>query len=142
VLDRLRDGGKLPEVRDFPEWRRERQAWFLAREPREEPWHLHDGTHLRVVGQPMPDGGLLLIFEDRPSSCSFRPRATPAAHAHRHVRQPVRALAVFGPDSRLQLWNRRFAPIGAGRGVPRYPSARRHAAHRWPACSSARRKWA
>jgi PAS domain-containing protein len=65
VLDRLRDGGKLPEVRDFPEWRRERQAWFLAREPREEPWHLHDGTHLRVVGQPMPDGGLLLIFEDQ-----------------------------------------------------------------------------
>ncbi|OYX93448.1 MAG: histidine kinase, partial [Novosphingobium sp. 35-62-5] len=65
VLDRMRDAGRLPEVRDFPEWRRERQAWFLSRIPVEESWHLSGGTHLRVVGQPMPDGGLLMIFEDR-----------------------------------------------------------------------------
>ena len=31
----------------------------------EETWHLPGGAHIRVVAQPLPDGGLLLIFEDR-----------------------------------------------------------------------------
>lgn len=109
VLDRLRDGGKLPEVRDFPQWRRERQAWFLAREPREEPWHLHDGTHLRVVGQPMPDGGLLLIFEDQTEQLQLSAtRDTLLRTRTATFDNLFESLAVFGPDSRLQLWNRRF----------------------------------
>jgi hypothetical protein len=143
VLDRLRDGGKLPEVRDFPEWRRERQAWFLAREPREEPWHLHDGTHLRVVGQPMPDGGLLLIFEDQTEQLQLSAtRDTCCARAPPRSTTCSRSLAVFGPDSRVQLWNRRFATIGAGRGVPRHPSARRSPAHASRRPARGRRKWA
>ena len=110
VLDRMRDGGRLPEVRDFPEWRRERQGWFLAREPREEPWHLHDGTHLRVVGQPMPDGGLLMIFEDRTEQLQLSAtRDTLLRTRTATFDNLFESLAVFGPDGRLQLWNRRFA---------------------------------
>lgn len=110
VLDRLRDGGKVPEVRDFPEWRRERQAWFHAREPREEPWHLSDGTHLRVVAQPMPDGGLLLIFEDRTEQLQLSAtRDTLLRTRTATFDNLFESLAVFGPDSRVQLWNRRFA---------------------------------
>lgn len=110
VLDRLRDGGKLPEVRDFPEWRRERQAWFLAREPREEPWHLHDGTHLRVIAQPMPDGGLLLIVEDRTEQLQLSAtRDTLLRTRTATFDNLFESLAVLGPDSKLQLWNRRFA---------------------------------
>ncbi|MDK4804983.1 MAG: PAS-domain containing protein [Novosphingobium aromaticivorans] len=110
VLDRLRDGGKVPEVRDFPEWRRERQAWFQAREPREEPWHLSDGTHLRVVAQPMPDGGLLLIFEDRTEQLQLSAtRDTLLRTRTATFDNLFESLAVFGPDSRVQLWNRRFA---------------------------------
>lgn len=110
VLDRMRDGGRLPEVRDFPEWRRERQSWFLAREPREEPWHLGDGTHLRVVGQPMPDGGLLMIFEDRTEQLQLSAtRDTLLRTRTATFDNLFESLAVFGPDGRLQLWNRRFA---------------------------------
>lgn len=110
VLDRMRDGGRLPEVRDFPEWRRERQGWFLAREPKEEPWHLHDGTHLRVVGQPMPDGGLLMIFEDRTEQLQLSAtRDTLLRTRTATFDNLFESLAVFGPDGRLQLWNRRFA---------------------------------
>src|SRR5690606_3961575 len=66
VIDRMRDSGNLPEVRDFPDWKRERKGWFTAGlEPAEEDWLLPGGKHLRVVAQPLPDGGLLLIFEDR-----------------------------------------------------------------------------
>ncbi|WP_408591182.1 PAS-domain containing protein [Novosphingobium sp.] len=110
VLDRMRDGGRLPEVRDFPEWRRERQGWFLSREPREEPWHLHDGTHLRVIGQPMPDGGLLMIFEDRTEQLQLSAmRDTLLRTRTATFDNLFESLAVFGPDGRLQLWNRRFA---------------------------------
>lgn len=110
VLDRLRDGGRLPEVRDFPEWRRERQGWFLSRGAREEPWHLSDGTHLRVVAQPMPDGGLLMIFEDRTEQLQLSAtRDTLLRTRTATFDNLFESLAVFGPDSRLQLWNRRFA---------------------------------
>jgi signal transduction histidine kinase len=110
VLDRMRDSARLPEVRDFPEWRRERQGWFLAREPKEEPWHLSDGTHLRVVGQPMPDGGLLMIFEDRTEQLQLSAtRDTLLRTRTATFDNLFESLAVFGPDGRLQLWNRRFA---------------------------------
>ena len=110
VLDRMRDSARLPEVRDFPEWRRERQGWFLSREPREEPWHLGDGTHLRVVGQPMPDGGLLMIFEDRTEQLQLSAtRDTLLRTRTATFDNLFESLAVFGPDGRLQLWNRRFA---------------------------------
>lgn len=110
VLDRMRDGGRLPEVRDFPEWRRERQGWFLAPEPKEEAWHLSDGTHLRVVGQPMPDGGLLMIFEDRTEQLQLSAtRDTLLRTRTATFDNLFESLAVFAPDARLQLWNRRFA---------------------------------
>ncbi|MEZ5748698.1 MAG: PAS-domain containing protein [Caenibius sp.] len=64
-LAATRDLGRLPEVRDFPEWRRERAEWFNADAPQEEAWPLRDGTHLRIVAQPMPDGGLVLVAEDQ-----------------------------------------------------------------------------
>lgn len=110
VIDRLRDAGRLPEVRDFPEWRRERQGWFLAREPKEESWHLSDGTHLRVVGQPMPDGGLLMIFEDRTEQLQLSAtRDTLLRTRTATFDNLFESLAVFAPDAKLQLWNRRFA---------------------------------
>ena len=66
VLERMREADRLPEVRDFPGWKAERREWFYQTEgSTEEAWHLRGGTHLRVVAQPLPDGGLLLIFEDR-----------------------------------------------------------------------------
>ena len=33
VLDRMRENGKLPEVRDFPAWRAEHESWFRSAEP-------------------------------------------------------------------------------------------------------------
>ncbi len=77
VLERMREANRLPEVRDFPSWKAERRAWFVPGEDAaEENWHLPGGTHLRVVAQPLPDGGLLVIFEDRTSRCSSPLRAT------------------------------------------------------------------
>ena len=110
LLDKMRDNARLPEVRDFPEWRVERQAWFVADEAREEPWLLPDGTHLRVVAQPLPDGGLLLIFEDRSEQLQLAAtRDTLLRTRTATFDKLFESLAVFSPDGRLQLWNRRFA---------------------------------
>jgi signal transduction histidine kinase len=105
-----RERGRTPEVRDFPEWRRERQAWFGMRESGEEAWPLPGGTHLRVVAQPMPDGGLVLITEDRTESLALSAvRDTLLRTRTATLDSLFEALAIFAPDGSVQLWNRSFA---------------------------------
>src|SRR3546814_4000900 len=65
LLDAWRERGRTPEVRDYPELRQAHVDWFALPQANEEEWLLRDGTHLRVVAQPTPDGGLLLNAEDR-----------------------------------------------------------------------------
>jgi signal transduction histidine kinase len=109
-LAEARERGRTPEVRDFPEWRRERTAWFGMRESLEEAWPLPGGTHLRVVGQPMPDGGLVLITEDRTESLALSAvRDTLLRTRTATLDSLFEALAIFAPDGSVQLWNRSFA---------------------------------
>ncbi|HEX7876675.1 MAG TPA: PAS-domain containing protein [Sphingobium sp.] len=112
VLDRMREAGRLPEHRDFPAWRAERRDWFLSPDPREENWLLADGTHLRVYAQPLPDGGLLLIFEDRTEQVQL----SSARDTLLRVRTATfdnlfESIGVFSSDGRLHLWNSRFRTI-------------------------------
>ncbi len=109
VLDQMRDARRLPENRDFPAWRAERRDWFLSPEPLEEHWLLADGTHLRVYAQPLPDGGLLLIFEDRTEQVQL----SSARDTLLRVRTATfdnlfESIGVFSSDGRLHLWNSRF----------------------------------
>ena len=109
-LAEAREGGHTPEVRDFPEWRRERLGWFELRESIEEQWPLPGGTHLRVVAQPMPDGGLVLIIEDRTESLKLSAvRDTLLRTRTATLDSLFEALAIFAPDGSVQLWNRSFA---------------------------------
>jgi signal transduction histidine kinase len=110
LLERMRENHRLPEVRDFPEWKAERRGWFTsAEEVHEEEWILANGDHLRVVGQPLPDGGLRLVFEDRTEQV----RLSSARDTLLRVRTATfdnlfEGVAVFASDGRLYLWNRRF----------------------------------
>jgi signal transduction histidine kinase len=111
-LDIARDEGRLPETRDFPAWRRELGEWFSADAAQEEAWTLSDGTHLRIVAQPMPDGGLVMIAEDRTESLALSAtRDTLLRTRSATFDSLFESLAVFAPDGRLQLWNRRFGNI-------------------------------
>jgi signal transduction histidine kinase len=113
LLDAMRETGHLPEVRDYPEWKKEHDRWFtggLAAE--EEDWLLPGGRHLRVVAQPLPDGGLLLIFEDRTEQL----RLASARDTLLRVRTATfdnlfEAIGVFASDGRLNLWNNRFREL-------------------------------
>ena len=113
VLEKMRDNGRLPEVRDFPAWKAERRDWFLSPdEAIEEDWILPSGDHLRIIGQPMPDGGLRLIFEDRTEQV----RLASARDTLLRVRAATfdnlfEVISVFASDGRLYLWNRRFSEV-------------------------------
>ncbi|MFZ9395858.1 MAG: PAS-domain containing protein [Erythrobacter sp.] len=109
-LSDLRDKRRTPEVRDFLAWRRERLAWFGAPEAQEEAWPLPGGKHLRIVAQPMPDGGLVLFAEDRTEELALSATRDTLLRTRTAMLDSLfEALAVFAPDGSLQVWNRSFA---------------------------------
>ena len=111
-LDMARDKARLPEVRDFPEFREQLGAWFQLSAPFEDAWSLSDGTHLRVVAQPMPDGGLVLVAEDRSEQLALSATRDTLLRTRTATFDSLfESLAVFAPDGRMQLWNRRFSQI-------------------------------
>lgn len=113
LLEQMRENGRLPEVRDFPAWKNERRDWFLSPEEAfTEDWLLTNGDHWRVVAQPLPDGGLRLILEDRTEQV----RLSSARDTLLRVRTATfdnlfEAISVFASDGRLYLWNRRFCQV-------------------------------
>ncbi|MEM7688373.1 MAG: PAS-domain containing protein [Pseudomonadota bacterium] len=109
-LAEAREKGRTPEVRDFPEWRRERLGWFGATGARDENWPLPGGTHLQVVAQPMPDGGLVMIGEDRTESLMLSSSKDTLLRTRTATLDSLfEALAIFAPDGSVQLRNRSFA---------------------------------
>ena len=113
VLDRMREAGRVPEARDFPGWKEERRSWFTAVDgAEEEAWLLPGGAHLRVLAQPLPDGGLLLVFEDRTEQIQL----ASARDTLLRVREATfdnlfEAIGVFASDGRLHLWNNKFRDV-------------------------------
>jgi signal transduction histidine kinase len=113
VIDAMREAGNLPEVRDFPDWKEAHRAWFtsgLAAD--EEDWLLPGGKHLRVVAQPLPDGGLLCIFEDRTEQIQLASARDTLLRVRTATFDNLfEAVGVFASDGRLNLWNNRFREL-------------------------------
>ena len=113
LLERMRENGRLPEVRDFPAWKVERREWFTsADEVLSEDWILASGDHWRIVAQPLPDGGMRMIVEDRTEQV----RLASARDTLLRVRTATfdnlfEAISVFASDGRLYLWNKRFSEV-------------------------------
>ena len=113
VLERMRESGRLPEVRDFPAWKVERREWFTSTdEVIAEDWILASGDHWRIVAQPLPDGGVRMIVEDRTEQV----RLASARDTLLRVRTATfdnlfEAISVFASDGRLYLWNKRFSEV-------------------------------
>jgi signal transduction histidine kinase len=113
LIDRMRENGRLPEVRDFPAWKNEKRGFFTSTEEVVgEDWTLANGDHWHVVAQPLPDGGLRMIFEDRTEQV----RLASARDTLLRVRTATfdnlfEIISVFASDGRLYLWNRRFSQL-------------------------------
>ena len=113
LLERMRENGRLPEVRDFPAWKAERRDWFTSTaEVIIEDWILASGDHWRIVAQPLPDSGVRMIVEDRTEQV----RLASARDTLLRVRTATfdnlfEAISVFASDGRLYLWNKRFSEV-------------------------------
>ena len=111
ILERLREMRRLPEQRDFAAWKKERLAHYTdALEQREEHWHLPRGATLRVTCQPHPHGGLIFIYADVTSQMALERSFNQLSSVQRTtIDHLTEALAVFGMDGRLKLFNKAFA---------------------------------
>lgn len=111
ILERLREVRRLPEQRDFLAWKKERLALYTnAIEEREEHWHLPRGATLRVTCQPHPHGGLIFIYADVTNQMALERSLNQLSSVQRStIDHLTEALAVFGMDGRLKLFNKAFA---------------------------------
>jgi PAS domain-containing protein len=110
VLDRLRQRRRLPETVDYAKWKAAELAHYerLSQTP-EEMWSLPDGRTLRVVRQPHPMGGLLLLFSDITGELKMMAQYNALIQVQQATLDKLTdAVAVFGSDGRLRLHNDAF----------------------------------
>ena len=111
VLDRLRQRRRLPETMEYSRWKADELAWYETLGPApDDLWALPDGRTLRVVRQPHPLGGLLLLFTDMTGDIRLRAQYNGLIQVQQATLDKLNdAVAVFGSDSRLRLHNDAFA---------------------------------
>jgi signal transduction histidine kinase len=112
VLDRLRAARKLPEEQDFRQWKAALHDSYHATEAREHMWHLPDGRTLRVVTTPNAEGGVIYLFDDVTERLDLARRYDALIRVQGETLDNLaEAVAVFGSDGRLRLFNPVFARL-------------------------------
>ena len=111
VLDRLRQRRRIPETADYSRWKTGELSWYEALGPApDDLWTLPDGRTLRVVRQPHPLGGLLLLFSDITGELRLKAQYNALIQVQQATLDKLNdAVAVFGSDGRLRLHNDAFA---------------------------------
>lgn len=111
LLDRLRQRRLIPEVIDYPAFKaQELEFYGASKAAPDDSWHLPDGRTLRVVRQPHPLGGVLLLFSDITNELKLRSRYNAQLQVQMATLDKLNdAVAVFGSDGRLRLHNDAFA---------------------------------
>ena len=113
ILEALRARRRIPEVPDFPAYKKKRDAFFTALiDPLEEVVHLPDGKTLRTLISPHPFGGLMFAYEDVTDALALeRSLNTLIAVQRATLDNLYEGVAVFGSDGRLKLSNPGFARL-------------------------------
>ena len=113
VLERLRERRRLPELADFRAFKRQQRAMFTSLlSPQEELLHLPDERTLRLVVGPHPFGGLIFAYEDVTDRLALERSYNTLIEVQRATLDHLyEAIAVFGSDGRLKLWNPAYAAI-------------------------------
>lgn len=121
VLDALREANRLPEPKNYQNWRRELIEMERAATSGvyEDVWNLADGLTYRVTGRPHPDGAIALLIED------ITPEMQRSQRYHKDMalgRSVIDAIAdpvaVFNSAGDLVMENPAFASFGmVGSGV-------------------------
>ncbi|WP_293903591.1 PAS domain-containing sensor histidine kinase [Phenylobacterium sp.] len=110
VLDRLRQRRRLPETADYGKWKAaELNRYEQLDAAPDDLWSTPDGKTLRVVRQPHPLGGLLLLFSDITDDLKMKAQFSALVEVQQATLDKLSdAVAVFGSDGRLRLHNESF----------------------------------
>lgn len=114
VLDRMRNNGRVPEPRNYSEWRR-RMAELesdAAEGNFRETWALPTGETLRVTGRPHPDGAVAFIFEDISAEISMTRRFRSELEIGQALLDTLDdAAAVFSSSGSLAMSNAAYVAL-------------------------------
>lgn len=115
ILETLREQRLLPEQADFPAFKESELRRFNSlMEAAEDIVHLPDGTTLRRLAAPHPMGGLLFTYENVTDKLALERSYNTMIAVHRQTLDHLHeAVAVFGDDGRLKLFNQALAGLWA-----------------------------
>ena len=113
IMEKLRETRRLPEQADF---RKFKQSWMDMFtdliNPHDEMLYLPDGSALRMLVIPHSMGGLIMTFEDVTSRLELESSYNTLIAVQRETLDNLgEAVAVFGGDGRLKLWNPAFGRL-------------------------------
>jgi len=113
ILDRLRQRQRLPETPEYARWKAAELARYETLGPQpDDLWLLPDGRTLRLVRQPHPMGGLLLLFSDITDDLKLKAQYNAQLKVQQATLDKLNdAVVVFGSDGRLRLWNPAFVTL-------------------------------
>ena len=113
ILEELRARRRLPEQADFQAYKKQRLSFYTSLiEPLEELLYLPDERVLRTVINPHPQGGLLYTIEDVTDRLTLERSYNTLIAVQRETLDNLHAaVAVFGSDGKLKLYNQAFARI-------------------------------
>ncbi len=113
IMEKLRETRRLPEQADF---RRFKQSWLdmftSLIDPYEDMLHLPDGSTVRLLVVPHSMGGLMMTFEDVTSRLELESSYNTLIAVQKETLDNLaEAVAVYGGDGRLKLWNPAFGRL-------------------------------
>ena len=115
VIEAQREQRRLPEQANWRAYKEHLLELFTnVTEPQEDLLHLPDGSTLRQVITPHPFGGLQFMGVDVTDRLTLeRSYSTLTAVQRATLDNLHEAVAVFGADGRLKLWNPGYANLWA-----------------------------
>ncbi len=113
ILEDLRERRMYPEQPDFQDYKRRRMELYTSLlSTQEELLHLPDERVIRLVISPHPLGGLMFVSEDVTDRITLeRSYNTLIAVQSETLDNLHEAVAVFGADGRLKLFNPSYARV-------------------------------
>ena len=113
ILEQLREARRLPEQRDFRNWKESRFALYTeAKDVGDETWHLPDGRSIHIVCRPHPMGGLIFLYEEVTERLALESNFNTLIEVQRKTLDNLdEGVALYGTNGRLALHNKAFAKL-------------------------------
>lgn len=113
IMEKLRETRRLPEQVDFRSFK---QSWLdmftTLIDGHEDMLYLPDGKALRMLVVPQSAGGLVMTFEDVSSRLELESSYNTLIAVQKETLDNLgEAVAVYGSDGRLKLWNPAFSRL-------------------------------